>query len=99
MIGTRGATIVMLVNFILASALGVGAGGLTCLAFRRAWGLKTALIDAVLAAVVAVVAVYVVLAIDTARGELKSRVGLVLVIATSAVVVRHCRPFRNLLSH
>lgn len=99
MIGTRGAAVLMLVNFILASALGVGAGGLTCVAFRRAWGLKTALIDAVLAAVVAVVAVYVVSAIDNARGALQSRVGLVLVIATGVVVVRHCRPFRNLLSH
>ena len=99
MIGTRGATMVMLVYLIFTSAVGVSAGGLTCLVFRRAWGLKTALIDAVLAAVVAIVAALVVSAIDSARGVFESRVGLVVLIATGSVVVSYCRPFRKLLSH
>jgi hypothetical protein len=89
MIGTNGAAVLLLVDIIFASVLGIGAGGLTCLALRRPWSLKAALIDAVLAAVVAVIAAYVVSAIDNARGVLESRVTLVLAIATASVVVRH----------
>jgi hypothetical protein len=89
MIGTNGAAVLLLVNIIFASVLGIGAGGLTCLVLRRPWSLKAALIDAVLAAVVAVIAAYVVSAIDNARGVLDSRVGPVLAIAAASVVVRH----------
>jgi len=89
MIGTSGATILLLVNVIFAGVLGIGAGGLTCLVLRRPWSLKAALLDAVLAVVVAVIAAYAVSAIDNARGVLESRVGLVLAIAAASVVVRH----------
>jgi hypothetical protein len=89
MIGTTGATVLFLVNVILAGVLGICAGGLTCLVLRRPWSLKAALVDAVLAAVVAVISAYVVSAIDNARGALESRVGLILAIAAASVVVKH----------
>lgn len=89
MIGTTGATILFLINLCFASALGVAAGGLTCLLLHRPWGLKTAAIDAVIAAGVAVIAAYVVSAIEVARGVLESRVTLILAIAVGTVVLRH----------
>ena len=89
MIGTSGATVLFVVNVLFASVLGVGAGGVTCFVLRRPWGLKAVVIDAVLAAVVAVVAAYVVSAIEISRGVWGSRVTLVLAIAAGSVVVRH----------
>jgi hypothetical protein len=89
MIGTTGATILYLINVLLASVLGVGAGGLTCLILRLKWGVKAALIDAVLAAIVAVITAYVAATIETARGVWASNVTLVLVIAVISVVIRH----------
>ena len=89
MIGTSGAAVLLLVNVIFAGVLGIVTGGLASLVLRRPWGLKAAIIDAVLAVVVAVIAAYVVSAIDDARGVLESRVGLVLAIAAGSVVLRH----------
>jgi len=89
MVPTSAATLMYLINVIFASMLGIGAGGVTCLALRRPWGLKAALIDAILAAVVAITAAYVVSVIDSARGVWESRVALVLAIAAASVVVRH----------
>jgi hypothetical protein len=89
MIGTSGATVLFVVNVLFASVLGVGAGGFTCFVLRRPWGLKAALIDAVLAAVVAIIAAYVVSAIEIRRGVWESRVTLVLVIAPASVALRH----------
>lgn len=99
MVPTSAATVMFLVNVLFASALGIGAGGLTCLVLRRPWGVKAALIDAVLAAVVAVIAAYVVSAIDNARGVWESRVALVLVIGVGSVVVRHVIRFALRTSH
>lgn len=89
MIGTTGATVLFLVDILFAGVLGIGAGGLTCFMLHRPWGLKPALIDAVLAAVVAVTAAYTVAAIDSARGAWESRVTLILAIAVVSVVVKH----------
>jgi hypothetical protein len=89
MIGTTGAAVLFLINVLLACVLGIVAGGVTCLALRQSWSLKEALIDAVLAAVVAVADAYVVTAIDIARGVWKSRVALMLLIAVGSVVARH----------
>lgn len=89
MIGTTGASVLFLINVIFAGVLGIGAGGLTCLVLRRSWGVKDALIDALLAAVVAVTAAYLISAIETARGVWESRVALILAIAVGSVVVRH----------
>lgn len=90
MIGTSGATVLALINILLAGVLGIGAGGLTCLALRRPWGLKPAIIDFVLAVGIAVAAAYVFAAIESARGAWGSGgVTLVLAIAVAGVVVRH----------
>ncbi|MGA6984446.1 MAG: hypothetical protein WBZ01_00205 [Terriglobales bacterium] len=89
MIGTSGAAVLFVVNLLFASVLGVGAGGLTCFMLRRPWGLKAAVIDAVFAAIVGVIAAYVVSAIEIARGVWESRVALILAIAVASVVIRH----------
>jgi hypothetical protein len=89
LIGTTGAAILFIVNICFASALGVGAGALICLLLRCRWDLKTAVIDAVIAAGVAVIAAYVVAAIEIARGVWESRVTLILAIAVGSVVLRH----------
>jgi hypothetical protein len=89
MIGTTGATIVILVKVLVACVLGIGAGGFTCLALRLSWRPKEALIDAVLTTVVTVATAYVVAAIDIPRGVWESRDGLILAIAVGSVVVRH----------
>ena len=60
---------------------------------RRPWGVKAAVIDAVLAAVVAVIAAYLVSAIDIARGVWESRVTLILAIATGSVVLKYVLGF------
>ncbi len=95
MIGIGGATVLFLVNIIFASVLGIAAGGLTCLALRRPWALKAAIIDAVLAVVVGVIAAYVVAAVESARGVWESRVTLILVIAVGSVVLRHLIRLRS----
>jgi hypothetical protein len=89
MIGTTGATVLFLINLLLASALGVGAGGLTCLVLRRPWGVRAALTDAVLAASIAIAATYIVALIDSTRHAWTSRVMLILAIATASVVIEH----------
>lgn len=89
MIGTTGATVLFLINVFFASVLGIGAGGLTCLVLRRPLEIKVALIDATLAASVAVVAAYLVAVMETARGVWESRVTLILIIAVATVVVMH----------
>ncbi len=89
MIGTTSATVLFVINVLFAGVLGIGAGGFTCLVLRRPWGIKTVLIDAALAAAVAVVAAYVIAAIEAARGVWGSRVTLILIIAVASVVARH----------
>ena len=77
------------INLVFAGLLGIAAGGFTCLVLRRSWGLKQALIDAVIATVIATAAAYLFAAIDSARGVWESRVALILAIAVASVVVRH----------
>jgi hypothetical protein len=89
MIGTTGATIVILIKILVACVLGIGAGCITRFALRRSWSLKEAFIDAVLVVVVAVTAAYVVDAIDISRGVWESRDGLILAIVIGSVIGRH----------
>ena len=96
MIGIKGAAILVIVNLILASLLGLGAGGITSLVVRRRWGLKTALVDAALAAGVAVLAAFAILSIDSARGIVVSRVWLTFAISVVSVILKHLvRPTIN----
>ncbi len=89
MIGVTGGAILFSFNVFLACLLGIGISGLTCLVLRRSWGIKAALVDAVLAAVVAVASAYVISAIESARGIWESDVALILAIAGASVLVRH----------
>jgi hypothetical protein len=89
MVPTGAATAMFLIYVFFASVLGIGVGGFTCLLLRQPWGLKAALIDAVLAAVVVIIAAYVVSAIDNARGVLESRIGVILAVAAASVLLRH----------
>ena len=89
MIGTKGATVLFVVNVLFASILGIGAGGFTCLILRRNWGAKTALKDGVLAAVIAILAAYVVTVVESSRGVWDSRVTLILALAVLSVIGRH----------
>ena len=93
MLGTTGATIVIVIGILFACMLGIGTGGLTCLALRRSWNLKQALIDALLTVFVTVATAWVIYAIDIPRGIWKSRNGLILAIALGSVVVRHFTRF------
>ena len=79
-------------SLIFTSILGIGAGGFMCLALRRQWSFKEAVIDAVLATVIGFVATFLILSIDTG-GEWESIVILVLAIPVGSVVVRHLLRF------
>ena len=89
MIGVTGYKILFYVNVLFASILGIAVGGLTCFVLRRPWGLKVAVIDGLLASVVAVTSAYVLSAIDAAHGALQSRVTLILTLAVVSVVLWH----------
>jgi len=89
MIGMTGASILLAINVIIAGLIGVAAGRVTCLALRLPWVLTTGVVDGVLAAGVAVVAAYVVSAVESARGVWTSRVALVFAIAAVFIAVRH----------
>lgn len=89
MIGTTGATVLFIVNVLFASVLGIAAGGFTCLVLHRPWGLRPALIDATLAAVVAVIAAYVVGAVESTNHVWGSHVTLISAIGAASVVIRH----------
>ena len=79
-----------------ASVLGVVAGGLACLILRQRWGLRAALIDAVLAFVVWDICSYITTDIAMSLGTLQRGAGpgkwLDYTISTASVVVRHLIP-------
>jgi peptidoglycan/LPS O-acetylase OafA/YrhL len=80
----------------LTVVAGVFAGALTCFVQRSRWGWKAALIDAVIAAVVASIYIYVALEIiDVFFGGWASipQLPLVLVVVAT-VVLRHLMPPR-----
>lgn len=79
-------------SLVFTSILGIGAGGIMCLALRKQWSFKEALIDAALATVIGFVATFLILSIDTS-GEWESIVILVLAIPVGSVVVRHLLQF------
>lgn len=89
MIGTTGAAVLVVINVLFASMLGIVAGGLSCAALRQSWSLRVAAIDAAFAAVVAVAAAYSIPAIESARGVSGSVVTLGVVVSIAGVVIRH----------
>jgi len=92
MIGTLGADFILLIIAIWIVAAAVVAGALTSLVRRRRWGLKAALIDAALAAGVAVALYFLASVVDGDAGFYKSIPTLAFVIAVASVIIRtRCR--------
>ena len=89
MIGTTGATVLFLINMLIAGAVGMGVGRLACLALHQPWGGRAALTDAALSAAIAVAAAYVFGIVDSARHVWNSRVMLILAVAAGSVVVKY----------
>lgn len=85
--------LILLVFGFPACALAVVAGGLVCLILRQHWGLRAALIDAVLALVVFVISAYAITAIAMSLGTLQRGAApgawLDYTVTTASVVVRH----------
>jgi hypothetical protein len=85
--------LVLLVFGFPAFALGVVAGGITCLILRQHWSLRAAVIDGLLGSVVWVICAYMIIAIQMKLGTLQRGVAtgvwLHYAIATASVVVRH----------
>jgi di/tricarboxylate transporter len=92
MIGEKGASFLVLLIVISISVAGVVAGALTCLVRRRRWGPKTALIDAAIAGVVAIVLFFLATVVEGVIGVYESLPTPVLVVAVVSVVIRHLIP-------
>jgi hypothetical protein len=80
---------VSLTALLIASGLGVAAGGLLCLVQRKSWGLDTVLFDALLAPISGIALAYAVLELDKYGSAYFSPAGVVLPVAVASVVVRH----------
>ena len=93
MIGTVGGAVLTVVSILFVVVLGIGVGGLASLGFRQSWSFKVALQDSLLAALVGVVAAYIIAMVEASRGVWASRVELVMAIALSSVVLRHLLRF------
>jgi hypothetical protein len=88
MIGGQSAAVLVIANLALTALLGIGAGGLSCLRLRRPWGLKKGFFDGSLAVVAAVIASFILSAMDSARGVWVSRAGVVLTIGATSVIAK-----------
>jgi hypothetical protein len=84
-----------LLTTLLVSLLGAGAGALTSFVLRRPWGVKVALLDAVVAAVVFVSAAWVISEIAASRGIYGNYLVPFLAIAVAGVVLRHLLRLRR----
>lgn len=89
MIGTSGGTVLVIINVVFASLLGIAAGALTRLVLHRPWRLKSVVLDAAIAAITALVAAYVLATIEAARGAWGSIVGPVSAFAAASAVLRN----------
>ncbi len=105
MIGTYAATILMVLLVLSASVLAIAVGGVSSLLMRRAWGLKTALVDAALAAIFFLAAAEAITTIAitfNAWNLVRSPITVTLAIALASVVTRHLLglgPFSTRRSH
>jgi hypothetical protein len=89
MIPTGIAAVLVLVSLLISSLLAVLVGYFTCIILRLPWGFATSATDILLAPVIAFASAGVLFKIDSAHGDLHSRLGLLLGLACGAVVVRH----------
>jgi hypothetical protein len=89
MIGTTGATVLLIAYMVFAGVLGIAAGGLSCLVLRRPWGLKAAAIDVAVAILAMIVAEEVEMKIDIPRGNWDPHSTLNFTIAAASAGARH----------
>ena len=88
MIGTQGADVLVLLTLISIGVWGVIAGAVTSLVRRRPWGPQAALIDAALAASVAIVLVFLTVEVEGFFGLYLSLSTPVSIAAVASVVIR-----------
>jgi hypothetical protein len=95
MIGTTGAAVIFIGNVILTGMLGIAAGIFACFVFRQAWRVTDALVDAPLAAIVAIGTAYLFGVIETAKGTWGFGVWTIFCVAAGSVIIRHLLPGRR----
>lgn len=89
MIGTAGALYIAIIKIVFAGLLGIVAGGFACLVLRRPWSPKSILIDALVAIVFAMVAVYAFTVLAVSRGIYTDITLPVWGVAVLSVIARH----------
>lgn len=89
MLGTAGASIILIVNLAIAGMLGVAAGSLLSGILGQHWTLRAVGIDAVLAIVTAIAAAFILTYLVLPRDVWVSIVMPVWSIAVLSVVFRH----------
>ena len=88
MIGTTGGAVLVVVSILFAGLLGLAAGWLTCLVLRRPWCLRDGAIDSGVAVAVLIIATFVEMKVETARGIWESHEVLILFIAGGSAAAR-----------
>jgi hypothetical protein len=88
-IGTTGTTVLVVVNFLIAIALGVLTGGVICWIAGRSWMPKVALLDAITALASGFTMALVVTFIIDRYYYADSLVGALFIVSVVGVVIRH----------
>jgi hypothetical protein len=89
MLGTTGGAVLVCANLLVIGVIGMSVGLLASLAMRKGWGMKVALVDMSTAIIAALITGYVVSSIEAARGVWESRLELIAIFATAAVLLMH----------
>jgi hypothetical protein len=95
MIGTIGASAVVLLTIIFAGLLGIGVGGFACLVLRKRWKVGIAVTDAMIAAGISILVAFAVSRVDATRGAWASPLILMDILAVGGVLLRHFLQIRR----
>lgn len=93
MLPTGVAGVLMVLSLAGICVVAVVAGLLLCLMLRLPWGARAAVTDAALALTVAMITGIAAFEVDTSRGALESRLGLILLAACASVICLHLLRF------
>jgi FtsH-binding integral membrane protein len=89
MIGTRVAAWLMFLFFAFSGVVGLLLGLAVAVATRRRWTLQVAWTDAAVSAITALVFGYAIYTVEAARGNWESHNGLIILLASGAVLLKH----------
>lgn len=89
MIGTTGATVLAIVNVLIAGILGIVVGAISCAVLRRRWTVRAAGIDAVLAMIVFFIAVMAISEIQIRLAHWADALTPGWILAAVAVIAGH----------